>query len=106
MTQHKSLPTVPGPTTPDPSIYEPGAFSSQRNMRKLKAMQANVQPVVSMRQMEFAERARQLGKPSATTLNGFTEWFSGEMIPNVPNWAIAGGGTLALLLLLKKRRRA
>lgn len=104
MVQHKSLPTVPGPKTPSALDYEPGAFSAQSGMRKLKAMQANVQPVVPMRQMAFAERAKSLGKPSAAPLDG---WLEEETIPNVPNWALAaGGGGLILLLLLKKRRRS
>lgn len=99
MVQHRSLPTVRGPATPDPLKEASYAFSSQRNRPQIRDMQANIQPVVSMRQMQFAERAR------AASMDGFTDWFGGELIPNVPNWAMATGGGVLLLLLMKRRRR-
>lgn len=85
---------VYAPPTPDPLVFEPGAKApglSQQERAKILAMQANIQPVQSMDGItEIMDTAK--------------EWAAGELIPGVPNWAIAAGGAGLVGLILLKRK--
>lgn len=97
--QNTYAPRIPSrfsPPTPDPLKYEPAGISHQKGMRKIMAMQANIQPVVSYRALEAQDRMK--------AIQGLGNWFTDQMISGVPNWALAaaGGGAVALFLLKRK----